>query len=80
MNGFAPQPGLWQEASSADGRVYYFNTQTKATQWTKPLDMMTSVEVTNILLSSIASADFVTESYCEFSLERIQSQWPQVLA
>jgi WW domain len=58
MNGFAPQPGLWQEASSADGRVYYYNTQTKATQWTKPLDMMTSAEVTNILLPSIASAEF----------------------
>ncbi|KAI9840349.1 MAG: hypothetical protein M1838_004118 [Thelocarpon superellum] len=37
-------PGLWQEARNADGRVYYYNTQTKATQWTKPEDLMTPAE------------------------------------
>lgn len=38
-------PALWQEARNAEGRVYYYNVQTKATQWTKPLELMTPVEV-----------------------------------
>jgi hypothetical protein len=38
-------PSLWQEARNADGRVYYYNTITKATQWTKPEDLMTPAEV-----------------------------------
>lgn len=48
MNGItvvARPPGLWQEARNADGRVYYYNTQTKATQWTKPIELMTPAEV-----------------------------------
>jgi len=37
---------LWQEARNpADGRIYYYNTQTKETQWTKPVDLMTPAEV-----------------------------------
>lgn len=36
---------LWQEARNADGRVYYYNVQTKATQWAKPTELMTPVEV-----------------------------------
>ncbi|KAF8476045.1 hypothetical protein BDZ91DRAFT_689892 [Kalaharituber pfeilii] len=36
---------LWQEATNpADGRIYYYNTQTKETQWTKPVELMTPVE------------------------------------
>lgn len=27
---------VWKEAKAPDGRVYYYNTQTQATQWTKP--------------------------------------------
>jgi hypothetical protein len=42
MNGFAPQPSLWKETKAPDGRVYYYNTQTKATTWTKPKEMMMS--------------------------------------
>lgn len=38
-------PALWQEARNADGRVYYYNVQTKATQWAKPVELMTPVEV-----------------------------------
>jgi pre-mRNA-processing factor 40 len=45
INGAAGSPGLWQEARNADGRVYYYNTQTKATQWTKPMELMTPAEV-----------------------------------
>jgi pre-mRNA-processing factor 40 len=44
-NGHAASPGLWQEARNSDGRVYYYNTITKATQWTKPEDLMTPAEV-----------------------------------
>ena len=45
MNGVPAPPGLWNEARNADGRVYYYNTQTKATQWTKPPELMTPAEV-----------------------------------
>ncbi|KAI5305168.1 hypothetical protein KEM56_005100 [Ascosphaera pollenicola] len=44
MNGVQAAPPLWQEARTAEGRVYYYNTQTKATQWTKPLELMTPLE------------------------------------
>ncbi|PGH15550.1 hypothetical protein AJ79_02332 [Helicocarpus griseus UAMH5409] len=47
MNVMNPMPvpaALWQEARNSDGRVYYYNVQTKATQWTKPLELMTPVE------------------------------------
>jgi len=45
VNGIAGPPGLWQEARNTDGRVYYYNTQTKATQWTKPIELMLPAEV-----------------------------------
>lgn len=45
MNGLPPNPVVWQEARHVDGRVYYFNTQTKATQWTKPEALMSEAEV-----------------------------------
>lgn len=45
INGHTAPPGLWQEARNAEGRVYYYNTVTKATQWTKPEELMTPVEV-----------------------------------
>jgi pre-mRNA-processing factor 40 len=45
LNGHAAPPVLWQEARNSDGRVYYYNTITKATQWTKPEDLMTPAEV-----------------------------------
>ena len=35
----------WTQAKTAEGKVYYYNTQTKATQWTKPVELMTPVEV-----------------------------------
>ncbi|KAF8867115.1 hypothetical protein BDZ45DRAFT_3829 [Acephala macrosclerotiorum] len=44
MNGHTPAPALWSEARNADGRVYYYNTITKATQWTKPEELMTPAE------------------------------------
>lgn len=53
VNGVAAPPGLWSEARNAEGRVYYYNTVTKATQWTKPLELMTPAEVS--LLGSIIS-------------------------
>ncbi|KAF2088909.1 hypothetical protein K490DRAFT_38194 [Saccharata proteae CBS 121410] len=44
MNGTAA-PGPWQETRHADGRVYYYNTLTKATQWNKPDALMTPLEL-----------------------------------
>ncbi|KAI9800103.1 MAG: hypothetical protein M1825_004285 [Sarcosagium campestre] len=44
INGAVVIPGLWQEARNADGRVYYYNTQTKVTQWTKPPELMAPSE------------------------------------
>ncbi|PYI12606.1 formin binding protein [Aspergillus sclerotiicarbonarius CBS 121057] len=44
MNGPAGASSLWQEARNSDGRVYYYNVQTKATQWAKPTDLMTPME------------------------------------
>ncbi|KAL2003553.1 hypothetical protein VTN02DRAFT_3336 [Thermoascus thermophilus] len=44
MGGMPAAPGLWQEARNADGRVYYYNVQTKQTQWAKPFELMTPIE------------------------------------
>ena len=50
INGAQGPPGLWQETRTAEGRIYYYNTQTKATQWTKPADLMSPAEVSQICL------------------------------
>jgi pre-mRNA-processing factor 40 len=50
MNGPGGPAALWQEARNAEGRVYYYNVQTKATQWAKPVELMTPVEVGDILV------------------------------
>jgi pre-mRNA-processing factor 40 len=39
-----PAQALWREATAPDGRVYYYNPQTKATQWTKPAEMLSDSE------------------------------------
>ena len=45
MNGPSGAAPIWQEARNAEGRAYYYNVQTKATQWAKPVELMTPVEV-----------------------------------
>ncbi|KAL4879529.1 hypothetical protein BJY04DRAFT_93846 [Aspergillus karnatakaensis] len=44
MNAPSGPAAVWQEARNAEGRVYYYNVQTKATQWAKPAELMTPVE------------------------------------
>ena len=48
MNGvnghFGQPPNPWQEYKSPDGRVYYYNSITKVTQWTKPEELMSPAE------------------------------------
>jgi hypothetical protein len=74
-----PAPALWSEARAPDGRVYYYNTQTKVTQWTKPAELMSPAEVR--LSDSPFTADTRPESSDSISLERIHvSRRPQVLA
>jgi hypothetical protein len=36
---------IWQEAKAQDGKIYYYNVQTKVTQWTKPVELMSPAEV-----------------------------------
>jgi len=50
MNAPSGTASLWQEArNKADGRIYYYNVQTQATQWQKPVELMTPVEVCTFL-------------------------------
>ncbi len=53
INGVAAPPALWSEARNAEGRVYYYNTVTKATQWTKPTELMTPAEVRIVICQSV---------------------------
>jgi pre-mRNA-processing factor 40 len=51
INGHFPPPGpgaMWQEHNTPEGRSYYYNTLTKMTQWTKPEELMTAVEVRSL--------------------------------
>ncbi|KAI9816400.1 MAG: hypothetical protein M1832_005067 [Thelocarpon impressellum] len=79
VNGMAGTPGLWQEARNADGRVYYYNTQTKATQWTKPVDLMSPAEKA---LSNQPWKEYTAEGGKKYwyNTETKQSSWemPQV--
>ena len=36
---------IWQACKTADGLDYYYNTETKETQWEKPLELMTADEL-----------------------------------
>jgi hypothetical protein len=56
MNGL-PTPPPWQEARTPEGKVYYYNIHTKATQWTKPIELMTPVEVRRFICIIKGSTD-----------------------
>lgn len=59
MNGIVAPPGLWSEAKNAEGRTYYYNTVTKATQWTKPVELMSPSEVCLSAILEANQADIV---------------------
>jgi len=67
---------VWQEAKAADGKIYYYNVQTKATQWTKPVELMSSAEVKPFrsLADSRSPADDMAESIAGSRLERAQGR------
>lgn len=59
MNGFAPPNGMpfpppggmppparntWRATTTADGRTYYYNSETNVTQWTKPEELKSNEE------------------------------------
>ncbi|GAB0134827.1 hypothetical protein EsDP_00003182 [Epichloe bromicola] len=46
MNGYGggQAASAWQEHHTPDGRAYYYNSATKATQWTKPEELMSGAE------------------------------------
>lgn len=44
MNGQPPTSAQWLEARAPDGRVYFYNSVTKETSWSKPADLMSPVE------------------------------------
>ncbi len=54
VNGHGSAPVLWSEARSAEGRVYYYNSITKETQWTKPEELMTPAEVSSMCIPRVS--------------------------
>ncbi|MCJ1354312.1 MAG: hypothetical protein MMC33_004300 [Icmadophila ericetorum] len=74
VNGTTGPPGLWQEARNADGRAYYYNTQTKATQWTKPVELMSPAERA---LANQPWKEYTTEGGRKYwsNTETRQSSW-----
>ena len=80
MNGVNGAAGLWQEARNADGRVYYYNTQTKATQWAKPQELMTPGEVCEIPLSEVMIVLTNIARSLQSTMEGVYGRgWPEVL-
>ncbi|QRV73843.1 pre-mRNA-processing protein prp40 [Ceratobasidium sp. AG-Ba] len=41
-------PGLWAEYRNPEGRIYWYNTQTKVSSWEKPEDLKTPFEVRSL--------------------------------
>lgn len=52
---------VWQETKTQDGKVYYYNVQTKATQWTKPIELMSPAEVFETLKLLLTRASLANQ-------------------
>lgn len=74
MNGMNGIPALWQEARNTDGRIYYYNVQTKATQWTKPFELMTPAEV-SIFFADLSAIDRSPACLGKPAMEGIHCGW-----
>jgi len=55
VNGTGPSPGLWQEARTPEGKLYYYHSQTKATSWTKPVESTAEVRLDYLQRSIVAN-------------------------
>ena len=80
VNGLPRPPGLWQEARNPEGRVYYYNTQTKATQWIKPIELMTPAEVRYALhsqhiITNDSKAALANQPYKEYTTPEGRKYW-----
>jgi pre-mRNA-processing factor 40 len=66
----------WREHTTENGRVYFYNTQTKITQWNKPEPLMTPAE---LALSKQPWKSYFTEAGKEYWYNTItkQSVWEQ---
>lgn len=77
MNGFGSPygqpPSAWKEHFTEDGRAYYYNAATKATQWTKPEELMSSGEASTLRFSPTDNRMLTasTARPCEPALEGI---------
>jgi hypothetical protein len=79
-NGMPGGASIWQEARNADGRVYYYNVQTKATQWAKPVDLMTPVEVCSLVFDVLHPTNDPSARIIKPAMEGIYCRrWSQVL-
>ena len=50
-------PGPWQEVTHSDGRVYFFNRETKQTTWEKPVELMSPEDVSCFKNTCVASTN-----------------------
>lgn len=49
----------WQEHTAGDGKRYYYNKKTRQSSWEKPVELMTPIEVSCVLLLIWVSSSYL---------------------